>query len=301
MKPNKPVSVLCLMLAALIWGTAFSAQKLAVEAGVGNFLFTATRFFIGALVLLPVVLIFCRKRLNFRKTVPASLLAGAVLFFASNLQQFGIDLSGSAGKASFLTGLYLILVPFAERFLLGKKLKKIIWLAAFLALIGIYLICVKPGESVGIGDLLLILGAFFWTAHILVVGRGSTGTDPLVFSMLQFFFAGLFSAVASVFFEGFPVITLTYCLGPLAYAGVLSSGVAYTCQVVGQRGIKPSRASILLSSESLIGAVSGVLVNGEEMTLNMVLGGIILFSAIILSQLPSSGEIRAQTGKAEGD
>lgn len=286
MKQTKAQSIFFLFFAAFIWGTAFSAQKFAAESGVGNFYFNGVRFFIGALSLLPVVAIFSRKKLQIKQTVPGALAAGAVLFCASNLQQFGIDITQSAGKASFITGLYIILVPIASWIVFRKKPARQVFFAAVIAAVGLYLISVKPGEGMGGGDVLLFVGALFWTAHILVIDRKAAGSDPIVFSLLQFVFAGMFSLIAAFLFENVSLSALGGCIWPTLYTGVFSSGVAYTCQVLGQRGTEPSRASIILSGEALFGAISGVLLNGEGESLEprMLIGSLLIFGGILLSQ-----------------
>lgn len=284
MKQNKALSALFLAIAAFIWGTAFSAQKIAAESGVGNFYFNGVRFFIGALSLLPLICFLSRKNLRLKKTLVPSLAAGAVLFCASNLQQFGIDIGKSAGKASFITGLYIILVPIASLLLFRKKPAATVWFGALSALFGLYFISIRPGEGVGGGDVLLLVGCLFWTAHILVIDRMAGDCDPFVFSALQFLFAGVFSLFAALLFEDVSPASLSACLWPVLYTGVFSSGVAYTCQVLGQRGTESARASIILSAESLFGALSGVVINGEAMDFRMILGSALIFGGILLSQ-----------------
>ncbi len=287
MKQKRFLSLFFLATAAFVWGTAFSAQKIAAESGVGNFYFNGVRFLIGSVSLLPLIFLLSRKGegIRFRKTLVPALCAGAVLFCASNLQQFGIDLSGSAGKASFITGLYIILVPFANFLFFRRRPGVQVFIGALSALLGLYFISIRPGESVGLGDALLLIGCLFWTSHILVIDRMAGPCDPIVFSAMQFVFAGLFSLIAAFLFEDVSLHSLSLCLGPLLYVGVFSSGVAYTCQILGQRGVEPSKASIVLSAESLFGALSGVVINGEKMDARMIIGSVLIFGGILLSQL----------------
>lgn len=160
MKQKRFLSLFFLATAAFVWGTAFSAQKMAAESGVGNFYFNGVRFIIGALSLVPLILLWSRRGegIRFKKTVFPSFCAGAVLFCASNLQQFGIDISGSAGKASFITGLYIILVPFANFLIFRRRPGLQVFFGAVSALLGLYFISIRPGESMGVGDILLLCG-----------------------------------------------------------------------------------------------------------------------------------------------
>lgn len=286
MKINKGQAIFFLCLAAFIWGTAFSAQKIATQSGVGTFYFNGARFLIGAISLIPVVAIFSRGRISFSKTLFPSLISGAVLFCAANLQQLGIAVGQSAGKASFITGLYIILVPIASFLLFRKKPHLFVAVGALVAAFGLYFISIKPGEGMGAGDGYLLIACLFWTAHILVVDRLAADCDPLFFSLLQFFFCGVFSLLCAFIFEDVSLAALGGCLGPLLYTGILSSGIAYTCQVIGQRGLEPSRASLILSGEALFGALSGIVVNREIPTdARVVVGMVLIFAGILLAQI----------------
>lgn len=286
MKINKVQAVFFLCLAALIWGTAFSAQKIATESGVGNFYFNGVRFLIGSLSLIPAVAFFSRKRLQLKKTIVPALIAGTVLFCAANLQQIGIDLGKSAGKASFITGLYIILVPLVSFVLFRRRVGLQVIVGALAAAVGLYCISIKPGETMETGDVFLLSACLFWTAHILVIDRLASDCDPLVFSMLQFFVCGVLSLAVALFVEDVSLASLGGCLGPLLYTGILSSGVAYTCQVIGQRGLEPARASLILSGEAVFGALSGMLFNGERLEDARVgIGMVLIFAGIVLSQL----------------
>ncbi len=293
MKSKKVFSVIALFVAAFIWGTAFSAQKIAAENGMGNFYFNGVRFLIGSVSLVFVAAVFSRKNLRLRKTVFPSLLAGTVLFCASNLQQFGIDIGKSAGKASFITGLYIILVPFALFLFFRRRPRLPVFLGALAALAGLYLISVKPGEGVGLGDVLLLIGALFWTAHIIVIDRFAADCDPIVFSLMQFFVAGILSMIAAFLFEDVSLTALSGSLAPVLYTGVFSSGVAYTCQVIGQKHTEPAAASIILSGEALFGAISGIVINGEVPDERVTIGAALMFFGIVFSQVDFSRKKRA--------
>lgn len=288
MKQKKVFSFLALLVAAIIWGTAFSAQKFAVESGVGTFLFNGARFLIGSATLAPVVFFFLRGRIRFCTTMPAAAVAGTVLFVAANLQQFGIDLTRSAGRASFLTGIYLVLVPLAAWLLFRERVRATVLVGALSAFVGLYFISFTAEGGFGLGDGLLLVACLFWTAHILVIDRMGKACDPIVFSMLQFFVCGVLSLISACFFETVSLASLGDCLGPLLYTGVLSSGIAYTCQVIGQKHTPPAVATLVLSTEALFGALSGALVNGEQMGARTLLGAGLIFLGILLSQLQIS-------------
>ncbi len=286
MKAKRSLGIVFLFTAALIWGTAFSAQKFAADAGIGSFYFNGTRFLIGAATLFPIVLVLFRFRIPWKGALLPSLVAGAVLFLASNLQQLALSAGSSVGTSSFITGMYIILVPIASFLLFRHNPSPTVWVGAVLSAVGLYFISITPGsDTLAIGDIYLLVSCLFWTAHILVIERMAADVPPLLFSMLQFFFSGLFSLAAAFLFEDVSFTALTLCWGPILYTGVFSSGVAYTCQVLGQRRVESSKASIILSAESLFGALSGVLINHESLSFRAALGAALIFSGIILSQL----------------
>jgi drug/metabolite transporter (DMT)-like permease len=285
-------AILCLLLTSLIWGFAFSAQKEAVRF-MGNFTFGGARFLLGALSLLPVVLLFERKsggRKRMRKTLLYGTVGGTVLFFASALQQFGIDMT-SAGKAGFITALYIILVP-VFGVALKRRPPRTTWVAALLAFSGLFFLSL-PRESgilegfggFGLGDGLLLIGAAFWAVHILVVDRLAARVTPLRFSMVQFAVCGLLGSAAAVLFEEPRFSGIAAGWQPLFYCAFLSVGAAYTLQSIGQRHVTPARAAILFSLEALFGALGGILFLREVMGWKGWLGGGLMFAGILLAQV----------------
>ncbi len=284
---TKAKSTILLFLTAIIWGFAFVAQRVGAEF-VGAFTFNGIRFLLGSLSLSPVILIFEREKLDkskFIKTLVPSLLAGTVLFIASTLQQLGVEWTGSAGKAGFLTGLYIVLVP-VIRFFMGKKTSVFTFFGAVFALVGLFFLCMTGDElKFGMGDIVLIIGAFFWAAHILVVDKYVKDISPLKFSMMQFLICGLLSIIFALFTETIELSAIKSAGIPILYGGLMSVGVAYTCQILGQKDADPTFASIVFSTESVFSAIGGAIILNEIMSGRGYLGCVLIFIGIIFSQI----------------
>ncbi len=284
---TKIKSTALLFLTAIIWGFAFVAQRVGAEF-VGAFTFNGIRFLLGACSLIPVVLIFDKDKLNkstFIKALFPSLLAGSCLFIASTLQQYGVEITQSAGKAGFLTGLYIVLVPLV-RFFFGKKTSVFTLFGAVFAVIGLFFLCMTGNEvGFGIGDIVLIIGAFFWTGHILIVDKFVKDISPLKFSMMQFFVCGVLSMIGAFIFEDIELTAIKSAGIPILYGGLMSVGVAYTCQIIGQKDADPTFASIIFSTESVFSAIGGAIILHEVMSGRGYLGCILIFIGIVLSQL----------------
>lgn len=280
-----------LLLTAAIWGFAFVAQRAGMEH-VGPFWFTAVRFALGSLSLLPLVLL--RRRTARRSTepdgvprlrvVPAGLLAGVVLFGGAALQQVGMVWT-SAGKAGFITGLYVVLVPLVGLFW-GERAGWPRWLAALLAAAGLFLLTVTRSLALERGDLFVLVGALFWTAHVRLLGWLSPRTDPVALACIQFAVCALLSAIAAAVSEPLAFDALIAAGLPILYGGLLSVGVAYTLQVVAQRRAPPAHAAVLLSLETVFAALGGALVLGERLGPRALLGCALMFAGMICSQLP---------------
>lgn len=289
-------STVLLFLTAIIWGFAFVAQRVGADY-VGTFTFNGIRFLLGSFSLIPVILIFEREEYNKKKmlkTLAVSLAAGTILFIAASLQQYGVVLTGSAGKAGFLTGLYTVLVP-VIRFLMGKKTDILTFVGAFFAVGGLFLLCMTGDKlTFGKGDIVLIIGAVFWALHILIIDKFVNEISPLKFSMLQFFVCGLISTVIAVFTENIEITAVKSALVPILYGGLMSVGVAYTCQILGQKDADPTFASIVFSTESVFSAIGGAIILHEIMSGRGYLGCVLIFIGIVLSQL-NLKEIRKKT------
>ena len=287
---------LILLLTALIWGTAFVAQSAGMEH-VQPFTYNGVRTLIGGLVLIPVIFLFDRLKPADQRPSPDeqkeirrnSLIGGAacgvVLCVASSFQQFGISMT-TAGKAGFITALYIVIVPLLGVFI-KKKIPKITWLCVGIAVVGFYLLCVKEGFSVSAGDLLVLCCAFFFSIHIMVIDYfNGKQVDGVRMSCIQFLVAGLISLVLMLVFEQPSLENLWAAKGSILYAGVLSCGVAYTLQILGQRDTEPTTATLILNLESVFAALSGWALLHETLSFKELAGCALVFAAVILSQIP---------------
>ncbi|MDR0929758.1 MAG: DMT family transporter [Oscillospiraceae bacterium] len=284
---SRIVANLLLVLTAFIWGTAFVAQSVGMDH-LEPFTFNSIRNFIGALALLPVIAVMRRgkpkpSRTERRATWLGGLCCGLVLFAASNFQQFGIVYT-TAGKAGFITALYIVLVPVCG-LLLGKRVKLQIWAAVALAAAGLYLLCIQEDFSIGLGDLLVLVCAFLYTLHILVIDHFSRTADCVKMSCIQFLVGGVLAGFGMLIFETPRVPNITAAWLPILYTGLLSSGVAYTLQIVTQKHTDPTVASLLMSLESVFAVLAGWLVLNESFTAREMGGVVLMFTAIVLAQV----------------
>ena len=289
-----------LMLAALIWGSAFVAQSVGMDY-LGPFSFNCVRSFMGSLVLLPVIWFMDRQKKetaehdgqkteegtreqNKKVLLSGGLCCGVILTLSTSLQQIGIKYT-TAGKAGFITALYILIVPLLG-LILGKKVGIKTWIGVALAVAGMYLLCIKEGFSISYGDFMVLLCALIFSLHILAVDYFSPRVDGIRLSCIQFFVCGCISAVPMLVWEHPELFQIIRAWQPLAYAGVLSSGVAYTLQIVTQKHLNPTVASLLMSLESVFAVLTGWLVLNERLSLKELLGCVLVFTAIILAQLP---------------
>ncbi len=289
MRKTKFANIALLFLIAIIWGFAFVAQVDGVKY-IGSFTMNGVRFTLGAISLLPVVWFFERGKsgkAERKKTVSASLLAGTVLFLASTFQQIGIEKTGSAGVAGFITGLYMVLIPIACLIFFKQKTGLNVWLGALCGVVGLFLLCYKSGEGFhfGVGELLLLIGSLFWTAHVIIIDRFAKDIRPLHFSLGQFTVCAALGLVAMFIFETPTLGGLLDAKWAILYCGVLSVGVAYTLQVVAQRRVDPTFAAIVLSTESVFSAIGGAIFGIDSISALGYVGCVIMFAGIILSQI----------------
>ncbi len=288
---KKLVANAMLLLTAFIWGSAFVAQSLGMDH-IGPFTFNTVRNFIGGIALIPVILLMRKgtPKLTaqvWKQTWTGGLFCGVVLFAASSFQQFGI-LYTTVGKAGFITALYIVIVPLLG-LILKKRVPSFVWIAVILATVGLYFLCF-PGGGLSFamerGDLLVLCCAFLFSGHILVIDHFSPKVDCVLMSCIQFFVAGAIGAIFMFLFETPHVDAILSSWGPLLFAGVLSSGVAYTLQVVAQKNTDPAVASLIMSLEAVFAALSGWLILGETLSAREFLGVALMFGAISLAQLP---------------
>lgn len=285
---------LLLFLTAVIWGVAFVAQSVGMDY-VGPFTFLTARNIIGAIVLLPVIHFFGNKKEgqeNAEKKAASSktLLIGGIccgicLFVASILQQYGIKYT-TVGKAGFITSMYMVLVPIFGIFL-HKKTGLRVWIAVVLAAVGLYLLCITKGE-VGLqkGDLLVLACAVGFTFHILTVDHFSPLVDGVKMSCIQFAVGAVLGILFTILFEKPDLGSILSAWKPILYAGAMSSGVGYTLQIVGQKGLNPTVASLIMSLESVVSVLAGWLLLNQTLSSREILGCVLAFAAIVLVQLP---------------
>ncbi len=286
-KKNTTRGIVFLITAAVIWGFAFVAQRVGSDH-VGAFTFNGTRFFLGAVSLIPVILLFERDandKLRRKTTLRAGLIAGLLLGAAAPLQQLGIELTASAGKSGFITGLYMIIVPVIGA-LLGKKTGLLSWLGAVCGVAGLGLICFDGSSfTLTSGDIVLVASAFIFALHIMVIDHFGDDIYSLRFSMTQFAVSAVLNLAIALFTEDISASALWAAAVPIAYCGFMSTGVAYTCQVLGQRYSEPTSASILLSTESVFAAIGGALLLHERMAPLAYVGCALILAGIIMTQL----------------
>ena len=287
---------LLLLLTATIWGVAFVAQSVSMDY-IGAFTFNAVRSLIGSLTLLPVIWILGRTKsteetsrtqtASERRTlITGGICCGILLCLASNFQQFGIKYT-TVGKAGFITACYIIIVPVIGIFL-KKKCSPFIWIAVLLSLCGLYLLCLTPGEgfAIGKGEFLVLICALLFSLHILVIDHFSPLVDGVKMSCIQFFVCGILSGIPALLFENPDLSGILAARIPILYAGIMSCGVAYTLQIVGQKNMNPTVASLILSLESCISVIAGWIILGQHLSGREIGGCVLMFGAIILAQLP---------------
>lgn len=282
-----------LVLTALIWGVAFVAQSVGNEY-VGPFTFNAVRSLLGGAVLLPLIPLLDRLSRNEKAAVTpkdkknlwlGGALCGVLLGIASGLQQWALEYA-SVGKVGFITALYIIIVPVLGIFF-HRRPGAQVWAAVVIALGGLYLLCWNGGLAIGPGEMLLFACSCLFSLHILVIDHFSPLVDGVKLSCIQFFVAGLVCAVPSLLFEQPALSGVLGAWGPILYAGVLSCGVAYTLQVVAQKHVEPTLASLTLSVESVFSVLAGWLLLHQILTARELGGCVLMFCAIVLAQLPS--------------
>lgn len=286
-----------LLLAAIIWGSAFVAQSVGMEH-VGPFTFTFTRSIIGGIVLIPVIVLFRKTDSIASKTRTAGIqgitkyewlggiCCGIALCAASNFQQIGM-LHTTVGKAGFITALYVVIVPILGLFL-KKRVPALIWLCVALSVVGLYLLCMPKGAfALGEGDILVLICALLFSFHILIIDYFSPKGDGVVISCIQFWVCGILSGIMMLFVENPSIANIMDAKWSILYAGALSSGVAYTLQVVAQKNVNPTVASLIMCLESVVAVLAGWLILGDQMTAREIAGCIFMFVAIVLAQLPT--------------
>jgi drug/metabolite transporter (DMT)-like permease len=305
-------SNLMLLLTAIIWGLAFVAQRIGA-AYVGPFTFNGIRFALGSLSLVPLILFLNGKsssresqgnlpdRGSLRVVVPAGLAAGLVLFAGASLQQVGLDYAGTtAGKAAFITGLYIVLVP-----ILGILWKQYIspsaWLGAMVALVGLYFLSVRQGLAFSTGDLLELAGSFCWAGHILLIDHlTNQKVNVLKLACTQCAVCSVLSLATALVLETITPAGLREAAIPILYGGILSVGVAYTLQIFGQKHAQPAQASVIMSLETVVAALGGAIILHESLGARGIAGCSLMLAGMLLSQL-GAFKLTERQGRAQAD
>ncbi len=294
MKSKTLKSDTLLLTTAAIWGFAFVAQRIGMDY-TGPFAFNGVRFLLGSLSLLPLLVLNQKQKPDGNPSSVSSpgprakrglfggILAGSVLFVGASLQQVGLVYT-TAGKAGFITGLYVVFVPIIGLFF-GQRTGKATWIGAFLAASGLYLLSVTKSFTIAPGDLLELIGAFFWAGHVLIIGWLSPRTAPVKLAFYQFSTCSLLSLITAFIVEPFSFYALYQAALPILYGGLFSVGVAYTLQVVAQQHARPSHAAIILSLEAVFAALGGWLVLGETLTVRGMIGCVLMLAGMLSSQL----------------
>ena len=289
MKKQEIRADLIMLLAAAIWGFAFVAQREGMET-MGPFLFNTARFFIGTVFLLPIVWYLSKKNksqknkeTSTKKLLLAGFIAGLFLFLAASFQQVGIQYT-TAGKAGFITGLYIFFVPLIGIFF-GQRTGSGTWLGAFIALIGLYLLSINKDFSIAQGDLFQLICAIFFAAHILVIGYVAKSMDPLKLSLIQYFVSAVLSFFIAIAIEVITWEMIVDTAIPLLYAGIMSIAIGYTLQVVAQQHAKSSHAAIILGLEGAFAVLGGWLILDENLSTRGLLGCGLMLLGMFLSQL----------------
>lgn len=298
MKKQMKKNNFLLVLTAFIWGCAFVAQSVGVEY-VGPFTMNSVRTLLGGVTLLPVIWVLDRKknkkenlesiskeeRKQERKTLfLGGICCGCLLAVASSLQQIGIMYT-TAGKAGFITALYILIVPIFG-LVIGKKVGIKVWIGVGLAAVGMYCLCITDGFSIGMGDVLVLICAVIFSFHILAIDYFSPKVDGVKMSCIQFWVCGILCGIPMILTEHPQISQIMEAWLPIAYAGILSCGVAYTLQIVAQKNVDPTVASLLLSLESVFAVLAGAMILHERLSIKETIGCVLVFAAIILAQLP---------------
>ena len=296
MRRTTPKGIILLLITAIIWGSSFVAQSIGMQS-IDAFTFTGIRTTLGMLFLLPFTLII-NKGFDFKKeTLKKGLILGVVFSIAQNFQQFAFYYSTS-GKIAFITAFYMFFVPLISVVFLRKKIAVLTWLSIFIGLIGLFLLCINPEDltSINLGDILALICAIFYAIQIMLIDKFlEDGTSGVQLSFMQFFVAAIISIIAMFIFEQPNLADIKTAAPSLLYSGIMSCGIAYTLQIVGQKHASPVVASLLMCLESVFAVITAALILHENMLPRELAGCLVMFGAIILSQVSESLSSKRQS------
>ncbi len=283
------------LLTAIIWGSGFPFQDMVGKdfAHIDGFSFNGIRFIIGGIILIPIILIFERekgtpevKKPRLKRTISFGAISGAILAFSATLQQFGIQLTGESGKAGFITGLYLIIVPIASFIIFRQRPSVFVWIAIPFSLVGLYFLSVQGGFSVQAGDILVLICAFGFASQIIFIDKVADKVSSIKFSCAQFFVAGAICLTLGLIFGNLTWQGITNNILPILYCGIMSAGAAYTLQIIGQKYTPPAVASLLFALEGLFATVFECIFEKTFPKDRAIIGCVLMLIAVILSQIP---------------
>mgnify|MGYP002408895799 CR=1 FL=1 len=297
MKRQEINSVLLMLLTAAIWGFAFVAQRVGMQH-VGAFTYNGVRFALGSISLLPVICFFGNsskeknngkiekgeesREADIKTTIISGIIAGSVLFIAASLQQVGLKYT-TAGKAGFITSLYIVLVPILGIFI-KQKTHITTWIGAITAVAGLYFLSINESFNIEFGDLLEIIGSFFWAAHILLIDKFVKNVNAVKLSSIQFAACSFLSFIIAIIYENIIFSEILNAAIPILYGGLMSVGVAYTLQAIAQKHANPAHAAIALSMEAVFAAIGGILILKETMSSRGYLGCALMFAGMMIAQ-----------------
>jgi len=289
-------SELLLLFAAIVWGFAFVAQKAGMD-DIGPMAYNGIRFLLGSICLLPLIIFFDRKkkylvpkRINRKQLWKAGLISGLVLFAASSMQQIGVVYT-TAGNAGFITSFYVILVP-VFGLVINQKVNSQTWVGAIIAIIGLYFLSVSETLTFVVGDILVFLSAFIWAIQVILAGYYSVRVNVIKLASIQFALTGFISLTISFFTETYGFQNIYAAMIPILYGGIMSVGLAFTLQLLGQQKANPTHAAIILSTESVFAAIGGWIILSEQLTQIEMFGAGLMLTGVILSQLKKKDLIK---------
>lgn len=279
-------AIIMLWITSAIWGFAFVAQRAGMEF-IGPYTFNGIRFLLGSVSLIPLIFWMKHKQIGVaakqKNILKGGLLAGVVLFAGASLQQAGMVYT-EAGKAGFITGFYVILVPLIGIFI-GQHITKLLWMGAIIALAGLYLLTINGPFVLQKGDFLILLSAFFWAMHVQIINKLVDTHAALPLAAFQFAICGLLSILTASVFETIAIDTILQAIWPLLYGGLMSVGIAYTLQVVAQQHVHPAYASIILSLETVFAVIGGWIFLHEMLSFRNILGCLLMLAGIVIVQI----------------
>ncbi|MBA5850113.1 DMT family transporter [Clostridium sp. cel8] len=284
MKNRAIRSNIILLITAAIWGFAFVAQRVGMDF-VGPYTFNAVRFILGSMSLIPIIFLFKDnpKKGSEKEVIKAGIISGILLFLASSFQQVGLQ-ETTAGKAAFITGLYIVIVPMIGVFL-NRHININSFIGAIVATVGLYLLSIKNGISMSYSDFLELISAFLFASQILVIDHFVNRVDSIKLAFYQFVTCAVFSTIIALLMERIDVHGIVQASVPILYGGIMSVGIAYTLQILGQKGADPTYASIIMSMETVFAAIGGFLILGETMGTREFIGCVLMLTGAILSQV----------------